>query len=191
MFLRLWHEISIKDIGFHSTDFINALWSGMKWFPYNKGGAFRKWYGNQDYVINWHKDGYEIKKFGHLVPRSMTYMFFESISWSKISSGDVSFRCFPNGFMFDVAGLSMFMKETNKSNKYLLGSLNSSCSKYFLKALSPTLNYETGQISSLPIIINQDKREIIEDIVDENINKSKEDWDSFETSWDFKKHPLI
>lgn len=179
------------NIGFNATDFIYALWTGKKWFPYNKGGAFRKWYGNQEYVINWHKDGYEIKQFGHLVPRSMTYMFFESISWSKISSGDVSFRYFPKGFMFDVAGLSMFMKNSDKSNKYLLGSLNCNCSKYFLGALSPTLNYETGQISSLPIKEDEKLITLVEKIVDQNIMISKRDWDGFETSWDFKKHPLL
>ena len=118
-------------------------------------------------------------------------MFFESISWSKISSGDVSFRYFPKGFMFDVAGLSMFMKDVNKSNKYLLACLNSNCSKYFLKAISPTLNYETGQISSLPFKEDSNAQPLVEKLVDENISITKKEWDNFEISWGFKKHPLL
>lgn len=169
---------------------IFALYTGKKWFPYNKGGEYHKWYGNQDYVINWMLDGKEIKKYGHLVPRSLTYMFFESISWSKISSGSISFRYFPKGFMFDVAGLGLFIKdEYNQLEKYIMGFLNSNVSQHYLRAMSPTLNYETGQISNLPIVL--DDLNSVKEIVVENIEICKKEWNEYETSWNFKKHPLV
>ena len=118
-------------------------------------------------------------------------MFNESISWSKISSGNVSFRIFQKGFMFDVAGLSMFASDETLSKYYCSAFLNSIVSTYYLKAMSPTLNYESGQIGNLPVVINQKYMTRINVKVEENIIKSKNDWDSFETSWDFKKHPLI
>lgn len=190
LFLRLWSEIKTDSICFNATDFICALYTGKKWFPYNKGGEYRKWYGNQDYVINWWSDGKEIKKHGHLVPRSLNYMFFESISWSKISSGNVSFRFYPKGFMFDVAGLGLFVKDDYTDLcKYLMGFLNSNVSQHYLRAMSPTLNYETGQISNLPIVLSKTKK--IDDIVEENISIGTDEWDDFETSWNFRKHPLV
>lgn len=190
LFLRLWSEIKTDSICFNASDFICALYTGKKWFPYNKGGEYRKWYGNQDYVINWLSDGKEIKKYGHLVPRSLNYMFFESISWSKISSGNVSFRFYPKGFMFDVAGLGLFVKDDYTDLcKYLMGFLNSNVSQHYLRAMSPTLNYETGQISNLPIVLSKTKE--IDDIVEDNISIGIDEWDDFETSWNFRKHPLV
>lgn len=190
LFLRLWSEIKTDSICFNATDFIYALYTGKKWFPYNKGGEYHKWYGNQDYVINWLSDGKEIKKYGHLVPRSLNYMFFESISWSKISSGNVSFRFYPKGFMFDVAGLGLFVKDDYTDLcKYLMGFLNSNVSQHYLRAMSPTLNYETGQISNLPIVLSKTKK--IDGIVEENISIGTDEWDDFETSWNFRKHPLV
>lgn len=190
LFLRIWSEIENDNICFNATDMIFALYTGKKWFPYNKGGEYHKWYGNQDYVINWMSDGEEIKKYGHLVPRSLTYMFFESISWSKISSGSVSFRYYPKGFMFDVAGLGLFVKDEYKQlEKYIMGFLNSVVSQHYLRAMSPTLNYETGQISNLPIVL--DDSNSVKEIVSENIKIGNEEWNDYETSWNFKKHPLV
>jgi len=190
LFLRLWYEIEINKAYFNATDLINAFYTGKKWFPYNKGGEYRKWYGNQDYLINWFCDGKEIKEYNHLVPRSINYMFYESVSWSKISSGNISFRFFPNGFMFDVAGLSMFFKEKYSDyNLYIMGFLNSDVCQHYLRAMSPTLNYETGQISYLPIILED--KDCVSDLVSDCKKTVQEDWDSFETSWGFKKHPLI
>lgn len=190
LFLRIWSEIENENICFNATDMIFALYTGKKWFPYNKGGEYNKWYGNQDYVINWMLDGKEIKKYGHLVPRSLTYMFFESISWSKISSGSISFRYYPKGFMFDVAGLGLFIKdEYNQLEKYIMGFLNSNVSQHYLRAMSPTLNYETGQISNLPIVL--DDSNSVKEIVVENIEICKKEWNEYETSWNFKKHPLV
>ena len=190
LFLRAWYEINNLKICFGATDSINALYTGKKWFPYNKGGDYRKWYGNQEYVINWMDNGKEIRAFGHLVPRSLNYMFFESISWSKICSSTISFRKFPRGFMFDVAGLSLFPKDNSSISKsYILGFLNSSVTQHYLNAMSPTLNYETGQIEQLPLIENNNNK--INQLVESEVLISKVEWDSFETSWNFKKHPLI
>lgn len=184
LFLRLWFEIANDDIALH-----NQNNKEYKWFPYNKGGNFRKWYGNNDYLINWFNQGQDIKKYGHLVPRSMKYQLKKSISWSKISSGSCSFRMKDEGTMFDVAGLSLFPFD-NSTFDYLLAFLNTKLVNSFLQALSPTLNYETGQISSLPIILKYDDKRIL-NLSENNISISKSDWDSFETSWDFTVHPLI
>ena len=184
LFLRLWFEIANDDIALH-----NQNNKEYKWFPYNKGGNFRKWYGNNDYLINWFNQGQDIKKYGHLVPRSMKYQKKKSISWSKISSGSCSFRMKDEGTMFDVAGLSLFPFD-NSTFDYLLAFLNTKLVNSFLQALSPTLNYETGQISSLPIILKYDDKRIL-NLSENNISISKSDWDSFETSWDFTVHPLI
>ena len=190
LFLRLWYEVSIEKIQFNSTDTIQAFYTGKKRFPYNKGGEYHKWFGNQYFIINWQNDGKDIKKYGHLVPRSYNYMFFEAISWSKISSGPISFRFFPQGFMFDVAGLSLFLKDDSTINKkYILAFLNSSVCRYYLSAMSPTLNYETGQISNLPIIKFDSQN--LNGKVEKSVSDVKDDWDKFETSWNFKKHPLI
>lgn len=184
LFLRLWFEITNDDIALH-----NQNNKEYKWFPYNKGGNFRKWYGNNDYLINWFNQGQDIKKYGHLVPRSMKYQLKKSISWSKISSGSCSFRMKDEGTMFDVAGLSLFPFD-NSTFDYLLAFLNTKLVNSFLQALSPTLNYETGQISSLPIILKYDDKRIL-NLSENNISISKSDWDSFETSWDFTVHPLV
>lgn len=191
LFLRLWFEVIISKIYFKCPSLYDASISHKKWFTYNKGGQYRKWFGNNEYVLNWGGNGSELKGYGHLVPRSIRYMFKESISWSKVSSGICSFRYKEIGTMFDVAGLSMFPKENIKILGYLLGLCNSKLSKYFLEVLSPTLNYETGHISRIPIIFDKIVEKKINNIVDENISLSKSDWDSFETSWDFQTHPLL
>lgn len=191
-FLRLWFEVSDSESYYTATDCIQALYTGKTWFPYNKGGDYKKWYGNQEYVINWKSDGKDIKSFGHLVPRSMTYMFFESISWSKIATGRIAFRYYPKGFMFDVAGLSMFRKnEKVPPETYIIGLMNSAIAMYYLKAMSPTMNFESGQIANVPIIKDENQYNIVSTFVNANIEESKQEWDSFETSWNFKKHPLI
>ena len=191
-FLRLWFEVSDSESYYTATDCIQALYTGKTWFSYNKGGDYKKWYGNQEYVINWKSDGKDIKSFGHLVPRSMTYMFFESISWSKIATGRIAFRYYPKGFMFDVAGLSMFRKnEKVPPETYIIGLMNSAIAMYYLKAMSPTMNFESGQIANVPIIKDENQYNIVSTFVNANIEESKQEWDSFETSWNFKKHPLI
>ena len=191
-FLRLWNEVNYSKIGYNMENSQEALESKKKWFPYNKGGEFRKWYGNQEYLVNWENDGYEIKNFydekGKLRsrPQNTEYYFKESISWSKISSSSFSIRFFQKGFIFADAGMSYF---PNKNLKYILALCNSKLINKTLSLLSPTLNYEVGHISSVPIKYNENK--LINFIVQQNINISKKEWDSRETSWDFEKLSLI
>ena len=187
-FLRLWAEVDYRKIDFHNQSVSALVKSVGKWFPYNKGGEFRKWYGNNEYLINYGNDGEEIKSYGHLVPRSLKYQFKESVTWNKITSGTTAFRYKPTGTMFDVGGLSLFPNSENDL-AYILGLCNSVVVNSFLKIISPTLNCETGHVASLPVIVKNE--ELIKQIVQQNISISKSDWDSFETSWDFAKHPLV
>ncbi|MED4904265.1 BREX-1 system adenine-specific DNA-methyltransferase PglX [Parageobacillus thermoglucosidasius] len=193
-FLRFWFEVAYKKIGFNFKDKNEAKNSKLKWFPYNKGGEFRKWFGNNEYVVNWENDGYEIKNFkdekGKLKsrPQNTQYYFKKCITWSKVTIGGFSVRYIPNGFLFDVAGCSIFF-DREEEIYYYLGLLNSKVTKRILSFLSPTVNYEVGHIASIPIIDN--KSNTIEELVSECVSISKHDWDSFETSWDFKKHPLL
>lgn len=188
LFLRLWPEVAFKKIDFTNPSIAALQSNNAKWFPYNKGGDFRRWYGNNDYLINYGNDGAEIKAYGHLVPRSLKYQFKESVSWNKITSGTTAFRYKPEGTMFDVGGLSLF--PNNYTNLfYFLAYCNSIVVKSFLAIISPTLNCETGHVSSLPVIIKEENT--VTTLAKENVKTSKEDWDSFETSWDFKRHPLI
>lgn len=188
LFLRLWPEVAFKKIDFTNPSIAALRSNNAKWFPYNKGGDFRRWYGNNDYLINYGNDGAEIKAYGHLVPRSLKYQFKESVSWNKITSGTTAFRYKPEGTMFDVGGLSLF--PNNYTNLfYFLAYCNSIVVKSFLAIISPTLNCETGHVSSLPVIIKEENT--VTTLAKENVKTSKEDWDSFETSWDFKRHPLI
>ena len=181
-------EVDFNKIGFSSKTCEESELTNKKWFPYNKGGSFRKWYGNQEYIINWEKNGDELKNFKKSVLRNSQFYFNESLSWSKISSGKIAFRYYPNGFIFDVAGCSIFLKE---NLNYIAGFLNSDICSNILDLISPTLNYEVGHISSLPIIINESKKDEIENIVLNNISLCENDWNDYETSWNFKKHPIL
>ena len=195
-FLRLWHETVFSNIGFNFKDREEAKASGLKWFPYNKGGSFRKWYGNNDFIVNWENDGEEIRNFkdstGKLRsrPQNTEYYFKKGITWSKISSGSFSLRYVPNGLLFDVAGCSIFNLE---NNYYYLSLINSILIQKILDVISPTLNYEVLHIKSLPIKFpkSEETKERIDTLVEQNIEISKRDWDSYETSWDFETHPLI
>lgn len=193
-FLRLWHEVCNQRIGFDCKSCDDSLRAGARWFPYNKGGDFRKWYGNNDYVVNWENDGYEIRNFkdekGKLRsrPQNTQYYFKECASWSLISSSSTAFRYKPNGFIFDVAGMSFF---TDKSLLYYLGFCNTKIAYEVLKIIAPTINFQAGDIAKLPILIDTKMISLVESKVQDSISQSKTDWDSFETSWDFKEHPLI
>lgn len=187
-FLRSWFEVNIERIGFGQKNAALATESGKKWFPYNKGGAFRKWYGNQEYIVNWENDGTEIRNFKGSVVRNPTTYFKNSISWSKISAGSIAFRSYPNGFIYDVAGTSLFPFDETKYN-YYIGVVNSNTIRHILKIMSPTLNFEVGQIATLPIADNNSAS--ISDCVSNCIATSKLDWDAHETSWDFKWNPLL
>lgn len=186
-FVRLWYEVDNNKTCYDATDSIQAMYTGKKWFPYNKGGSYRKWYGNNDCVINWENNGHDIVNYSGSVVRNPNYYFMETISWSKIATGSIAFRYKPNGHIFDVAGCSIFCEHKNLI--YLLGAVNSNVVMELIKAVAPTLNYEVGQVSGIPIITGETEK--VTDVVLENIEISKSEWDSFEESWDFKKHPLI
>ena len=191
-FLRLWNEVSYNKIGYNMSNSKEALESKKKWFPCNKGGEFRKWYGNQEYLVNWENDGYEIKNFydekGKLRsrPQNTEYYFKESISWGLITSGGSSFRYFPKGFIFDISAVTYFIE---KKEREILGVLNS---KYFLELsqiINPTINFSNGVFALLPALFTENEK--FNKLVQENIDISKEEWDSRETSWDFEKLSLV
>lgn len=188
-FLRLWYEVDFNKTKLNSMSIAECQNSNKKWFPYNKGGAFRKWYGNNDYVINWGNNGFELKNFKKAVLRNPEYYFRKSITWSLISSGSIAFRSKPYGHIFDVAGMSCF--PTDNIYEYVLGLNNTKIVNNIMKFIAPTLNYQVGDIAKIPVIINEHYKKEIEDKVNQNIDLSKNDWDSFEISWDFKQHPLI
>lgn len=193
-FLRQWFEVNIERIGF-GLESENDTLDGYKWFPYNKGGEFRKWYGNNDYIVKFSNKGAEVCNYidshskvnhtGRIINRDK--YFKPSVSWSKVSSGKIAFRYKNKGFIFDVAGTSIFAPSDKL--KQLIGLLNSNTCTEILKCLSPTLNFEVGHISNIPILLF-DKSQVIS-LVEKNISISKDDWDSFETSWDFTNHPLL
>jgi len=184
-FLRLWHESDFDSIFFTATDSIQAMYTGKKWFPFNKGGDYRKWYGNNEYIINYQNNGRELQNFNKSVIRNSNYYFQECFSWSLICSSIPSFRYKPNGYIFDAAGSSCF----GDNIIYLLGLCNSVVTKQYLKFIAPTLNFSCGDIANIPVIKAHER--IVENIVKDNIDNCRKDWDEFETSWDFKKHPLV
>ena len=196
-FVRSWHEVSTSAIKFDAATNEEAMQSGLKWFPYNKGGDFRKWYGNQSFVVNWENDGHEIRNFfednGRLRsrPQNTNCFFRESLSWSKITSGGFSLRLFPAGFVFDVAGCSIFVEE-NRLRKSILGVMNSPIMKDAINSLSPTLNFEVGHVADFPLTdqaIHQ--RDSTVCLIDSIISLSKTDWDCDEASWSFTELPLL
>lgn len=174
-FIREWWEVSQSRSSFGCKSHEEAAANGKRWFPYNKGGEFRKWYGNQEFVVNWEHDGKEIENFRpHSVVRNPDLYFHPSISWSKISSGDPAFRFFPGGFIFDVAGTSIFSSDDLRST--IMGYADSTTAYTQLTAIAPTLNFEVGQIASLPISERLDGIDC--DNVKSLIRYSKSDWNS-------------
>lgn len=194
-FLRLWFEVDINKTGLSMSSREEAKESGLKWFPYNKGGGFKKWYGNNEYLVNWENDGFEICNYkddkGKLKsrPQNMEWFYKQGLSWCKITSSNFSMRYIPQGFLFDVAGCTLFVDESDIL--YILGYMNSKVNAYILNLISPTLNFEVGHVGSLPIVFSEEYRKEVEELVRQNIEMCKKDWDSYENSWDFEKNPLI
>jgi hypothetical protein len=189
-FLRFWHEVEFTKIGFNMADREEASKSNKKWFPCNKGGAFRRWYGNNTYLANWEFDGKEMTEFKGSVIRNPQFYFKQGMTWSSLTSGKLSMRYSPKGFLFESKGSVCFMKD-EKNLLYILGLMNTSIVSNMLLVLSPTLDYHEGPMSRVPIIISNQYKNRVEKIVKENIEMCKKDWDSFEISWDFKQHPLV
>lgn len=197
-FTKLWNEVSITKCKFDSKDEDDLQESGKKWVPYNKGGQRRFWYGNYDYVVNWYNKGYEIKNFtdnhGHTrsVVRNTGYYFKPAITWGLITSGGFSIRYRLPGGIHDVAGMSAFSSSGNLAlQKYILGVLATPIAQNVFNILNPTINLQVGDFKNFPVIINESRFSEVNAYVDQCIDLSKSDWDSFETSWGFQAHPFI
>ena len=186
-FVRLWPEVDYKR---------TSIYGGAKWFPYNKGGEYRRWYGNNDNVVNWENDGLEIKSFrdenGKLRsrPQNLIFMMREGLTYTDISSSYFGIRWSDSGFVFDATG-SMIFPDGSEWMQYLLGLLSSKVTTLYTGIFSPTIHFEVGEISRIPILTSDDHKNDVGCIVYNNIALAKADWDAFETSWDFIKHPLV
>ncbi|WP_433660727.1 BREX-1 system adenine-specific DNA-methyltransferase PglX [Nocardia sp. CA-128927] len=186
-FLRQWFEVSGDRVGFGMTDRRAAEESHRKWFPHNKGGSFRKWWGNQDYVINWENDGKELWDFRpRSVLRNPDKYFKPCVSWSNVSSGAPAFRRYPSEFIFSHVGQAVFAADDTLSA--LMGFLDSSVSEQLLAILSPAMHFEVGHIANLPVIPAD--QSVVGPIVDELTAISHGDWDDYEISWEFDANPL-
>ena len=185
-FLRLWYEVECTEISRNSKNLMAFFTTGKKYIPYNKGGAYRKWYANLECIIRFDEKNYNLlQTLGNHLP-SKEFYFKECITWSKVTSGGLSMRYVPSGGAFDVAGCSIFCKE---HLPYILGFTNTNVMQYLMNILSQTLNYEVGTVKAMPIVWGNIKE--AEEYTKENVSLSKQDLDSFETSWDFKRHPLV
>lgn len=187
-FLRLWFEVSQSRTGFGFENAASAARSQKKWFPHNKGGAFRRWYGNQEYVVNWENDGYIIKQFKGAVIRNPSFYYKSAVSWSVICSNKLNFRYYPKGFIPNMCGMCCYA-EDNDNNLYILGLSNSIVAEKLFNIMNPTLNLSNGVFGKLPHIL-ENQIDIIK-VVETNISISKQDWDAHETSWDFQRNELL
>lgn len=182
-FLRLWTEIDEN-----KSNILNES-NKKKWVKYNKGGQYRKWYGNNEFLINWENNGAEIKAKKNSYVRNSKYFWKDGLTWTKVTSNKFSMRRFEEGFLFDDSGCCFYPSDIKW--EYILGLLNS---KVFEKigGIGHTLTYQVGDIAKIPIILDkQNFYDIIYNLINNLIDNSKNDWDSFETSWDFEKHPLL
>lgn len=197
VFLRMWYEVAHNDICFGCANSTVAFESNMKWFPYNKGGDYRKWYGNNDYVVDWENDGQRIRnnideKTGRIRSHNYNgeYAFRRGLTWSSISAGDISIRWSDEGFLFDSKGAKGFAYSENEMYA-ILGFLNSTTAMRYLKVISPTMDFKVGDIIQLPLDNQIFNNSELIGLVKENIHLLKEEWDVKETSWDFQRCPAI
>lgn len=185
-FLRYWHEVFCDKIPFHATNMEKVDLSRKYWIPYNKGGEFRKWYGVQDYVVYW-KNGPDDKTRGK--KGFSDYYLRKYVAWSYTISNSIATRIYPEGFLWDVRGSGIM----DKSNMllYLEGLISSKVGITLFRVNNSTLSCQVENIIKLPIILDNDRKNQVDDLVEENNNISKLEWDSFEVSWDFQHHPLL
>ena len=200
-FLRLWHEISTDKFCYNADSAESAQSSGAKWFPYNKGGEFRKWYGNTESVVNWENDGYEIKEntrrtypqlgdnLGWKITSEDRY-FTRGIAWSRISSTNFGVRICESNLIFDT-NAPMFFPDEGDWLDYIAGYMCTKISSKILSILNPTLTFQVVDVGNLPVILDKHHKFDVEENVKKAFTLSKSDWDSFETSWDFAEHPLV
>ncbi len=195
-FVRCWYEVKNSTIGFGCGTREESVQSKRTWFPYNSGGEYRRWYGNFENVVNWENDGYSIRNYSkngngkvNSHNYNLDYIFKAGLTWSALSSSNFGIRYSPKGSLFDNAGSSLFSNADLL--QYLLGFLSSKITFALLKATSPTMNFQPGNLSALPVIVDQQRKAEVNIVVEQSISLSRTDWDSFETSWDFTCHPLV
>ncbi|NLW39195.1 MAG: BREX-1 system adenine-specific DNA-methyltransferase PglX [Peptococcaceae bacterium] len=173
-FIRFWFEV---------------VENRNKWFKCMKGGEYRRWYGNLLYLVDWENNGARVKATGRATIRSENMLFKEGVTWTNITSGLQSFRIMEKDFFFESTGTVCFVN--SELLKYLLGFLNTPITEFVAKLLNPTLHLQSGDVANIPLIVSDKAKKSVDEIVTANISLSRSDWDSFETSWDFKRHPLI
>jgi hypothetical protein len=195
-FVRQWWEVEITRTSLQSVSRSLVADSAAKWFPYNKGGEFRRWYGNHEHVVNWEFDGQHIRQFGtefggrpRSRPQNVEFYFRPSVSWTNVSSGETAFRAYPAGFISAGSTGDGVFPESTAELYSLLGYMNSSTAAAFLRAIAPGLTFNVGEIASLPVTDEFDKFanqrvEALKDI-------SKADWDTQELSWGFERNPIL
>lgn len=192
-FLRLWEEVNCQKIGFGYGNIADTQDMKYKWFPFCKGGDFRRWAGNESFVVNWFNNGEEIRiaaegaTGGRLV--NIDCALRECLVWTKISSANISLRMKKQGIFFSDAAPGVFANR--ETLYYLLALLNTKYANEIIKLINPTLNFVPGAVSSVPVKKDEKNKGKIIEIAEGNVQLSEQDWDSFETSWDFKKHPLL
>ena len=188
--LKFWHEIDYNKISFKSSNYESFVETSCKYIPYNKGGAFRKWYGNNDYVIAYDSPSLEyMMSLSGYRSSSLDYFFRPSINWSDVTSGTFGVRFSDQGFAFDGRGASLFSQ--TKYTNYLMAVLCSKPAAEVLKILNPTITFNIDNISSIPVILDEQKIQVVDMLVSECIELSTNEWDSYEFSWDFLVHPLV
>ena len=195
-FLRQWYEVEEEKINYNIKSIEGTESNEYKWYPYNKGGERRQWYGNYDYVVNWENNGNEIRNFkdsnGKLRsrPQNTEYYFKEAITWSLITSGGFSIRYRESGSIHDVTGMEAFSKDSLRL-KFILGLMSTKISNYIFNILNSTMALQVGDFNNFPVIENEQIKPKVISIVDDCIKISKYDWNTFETAWDFKVSPLV
>lgn len=186
LYMRLWSEVETTKINYNKENMEDIDLNTQKWIPYLKGGGYRKWAGLYEYIVNWSQSN----NFNRPKTTMKDKYLLKGITWSFLTSYAFSARFFDNGFLWDVAGSPMFLKNEKDLN-YICGFLGTNIARYLLNLMNPTLNYQAVDVAAIPIILNESKKQQIDILVEQNIAISKDDWDSFETSWDFEEHPLI
>lgn len=196
IFQRVWYEVEFNNIAFGVTDVLETEHRNEKWYPCNSGGNFRKWSTDDSIVVNWKNDGEEIKKFrnssGKLAarPQNTQWYFKRGLTWNKLSTNRFAVKYKREGYIFDDTSRSAFPDDL-EDLYYIIGLLCSNVALEYLKVLNPTMSFTNGDLIRIPVILERKGKRDIEDLVSSNINMSKAEWDSFETSWDFKTHPFL
>lgn len=186
-FLRRWYEVDVNRINTGCTELRPEYTVDRYWFPYNKGGGYRKWYGFNSYLINWYDDGAEIRAIPSSVIANYKYFMKPGLTWSTLTSGSFSIRSFGEGYIFDNGGCCIF--DLDEKKNYICALLNSKVFSYIFGQLNPTLNFQSGDVARFPVVYKPCKR--IDELAEECIALSKEEYDCFETSLDFRRHPLL